>query len=229
MRLIPEIIRDKPDGLARRFVRIASDAGAESIDARGRFAIAIPGGSVAEAFLPVLTEARLDWGKLHVFWTDERGVPADAADSNFNLARSLGFLGKLGSNQIHRMPADEPDLDRSARSYEQELAAVTGSPPVLDLVLLGWGPDGHVASLFPHHKLLEEGELFVAAVEDSPKPPERRMTLTLAAITQARLVVAAGFGPEKAAVLESALDGENRGPLALVLRQARRAVVLTDS
>src|SRR5262245_23399511 len=70
MRLSAEIIRDKPDRLARRFARIASQASAESIEARGRFTIAIPGGSVAEAFLPALATANLHWGRLEVFWTD---------------------------------------------------------------------------------------------------------------------------------------------------------------
>lgn len=227
MRLSPEIIRDKPDRLAGRFARIVADASAEAIGARGRFAIAIPGGSVAEAFLPGLAGASLDWGRVDVFWTDERAGPADGNDSNFRLARSLGFLDSLDSTRIHRMPADEDDLERAARGYEQELIAVTGSPPVLDLVLLGWGPDGHVASLFPGHRLLQEDARFVAALDDSPKPPARRLTLTFPAITKAGLVVAAGFGEEKAAVLERAREAENEMPLAVVLRRSRRVVVLT--
>ena len=228
MSLITETIRDKPDRLARRFARLASQASAESIEARGRFTIAIPGGSVGEAFLPVLAAARLDWERVHVFWTDERSGPADGPDSNFQLARSLGLLGSLGAHQVHRMPADQPDLDRAARQYEVELIGVVGTPPVLDLVLLGWGPDGHVASLFPGHRVLQERTRFVAAVADSPKPPSRRLTLTLPAITQARLVVAAGFGPEKAAVLELAREKEDLTPLALVLRHSLHALVLTD-
>jgi 6-phosphogluconolactonase len=228
MSLIAETIRDKPERLARRFARIASQASAESIAARGRFSIAIPGGSVGEAFLPVLAATRLDWERVHVFWADERAGPADGPDSNFHLAYSLGFLGPLAPDQIHRMPADQPDLDRAARQYEDDLMRVVGTPPVLDLVLLGWGPDGHVASLFPDHRVLQERTQFVAAVDDSPKPPPRRLTLTLPAITQARLVVAAGFGPEKAAVLESTRDREDRKPLTLVLRQSRHALVLTD-
>ena len=228
MTLNAEIIRDKPDRLARQFARIASNASAESIEARGRFVIAIPGGSVAEAFLPVLAAARLDWKRVDVFWTDERAGPAEGPDSNFRLARSLGFFSSLASDQVHRMRADGPDLDRAARQYEQDLMGVVGSPPILDLVLLGWGPDGHVASLFPGHKALEEHTRFVAAMEDSPKPPPRRLTLTLPALTQARLVVAAGFGPEKTGALESARDSESRTPLSLVLHQSRHAFVLTS-
>jgi len=228
MSLIAETIRDKPDRLARRFARIASQASVDSIEARGRFAIAVPGGSVGEAFLPVLAAATLDWERVHVFWTDERAGPADGPDSNFHLARSVGLLGSPGPHQVHRMPADQPDLDGAAAQYQADLIRVVGTPPVLDLVLLGWGPDGHVASLFPDHRLLQERTRFVAAVDDSPKPPPRRLTLTLPAITQARLVVAAGFGPEKAAVLESARDPRDRKPLALVLRHSRHAVVMTD-
>ena len=228
MRLNPEIIRDKPDRLAQGFARMASDACAEAIAARGCFAMAIPGGSVAESFLPALSAATLDWSRVHVFWTDERAGPAEGVDSNFRLARSLGFLDPLVGNQVHRMPAEEPDLDRAARLYEEELILLLGSSPVLDLVLLGWGPDGHVASLFPGHRLLEEHSRFVAPVDDSPKPPRQRLTLTLPAIVQARHLFAAGFGPEKAPVLESALKAESRLPLALALRESARATVLTD-
>ena len=127
------------------------------------------------------------------------------------------------------MPADAPDLDAAARAYEAQLVERLGTPPALDVALLGVGPDGHVCSLFPGHALLRETVRFVAPIEDSPKPPPRRLTLTLAALAAARLLVVGAFGAAKAAVVREAFDDEKSNlPLALALRQAPRSLVLLD-
>ena len=117
----------------------------------------------------------------------------------------------------------------AAAAYAAELTSVLGSPVRLDFVLLGVGPDGHVASLFPTHDLLMEQQQLVAAILDSPKPPPRRLTLTLPALADAERVVVVAFGDEKADVLREAIERDDSPlPLAQLLRRARRPLVLAD-
>jgi 6-phosphogluconolactonase len=236
-----EVRIDEAAALAATVSRLVEETAPAALAARGRFAIALPGGSVAQAFLPVLARAMVDWKRVDFFWGDERAVPADHPDSNYGLARAL-WLGDAGipGERIHRMEADPgaeeladqqaaTRLDAAARAYEAELCEWLGMPPALDVALLGVGPDGHVCSLFPDHPLLDEKDRFVAAVTDSPKPPPRRITLTLPALAAARLLVVAAFGAAKAKVVREALeDPASRLPVALALRQARQALVLLD-
>jgi len=127
------------------------------------------------------------------------------------------------------MPADDPDAESAARSYEALLTATLGTPPQLDLALLGVGPDGHVCSLFPGHRLLRERQRLVASIGDAPKPPRRRLTLTLPVLWEAAVVVLAALGEAKAAVLREALEEPSSPlPVALAMRGARRTVVLLD-
>jgi 6-phosphogluconolactonase len=228
--MAPEIIVDKPvelpETLARRFVEEAGRAIAE----RGRFSVALPGGSAATSFFPRLARTGVDWSRTHFFWGDERAVAPTDPESNFGLARTL-WLDPAGvpAAQVHRMEADASDPQAAAAAYGETLERVLGRPPVLDLVLLGVGPDGHVCSLFPGHSLLGEEGRWVAVVEDSPKPPPRRLTLTLPVLAAAGLVVVAALGPTKTAVVREALDEpDSRLPLALVARRARRCLFLLD-
>ena len=226
----PEIHVDQAPGLARRLSRLFEEEAARARARRGRCAIALPGGSVAGIFFPDLARAQCDWSRTAFFWGDERAVPPADPESNYGLARAL-WLEPAGvpAPNVHRMPADDPDLERAARSYEHVLAGALGTPPRLDLALLGVGPDGHVCSLFPGHPLLGERERRVAATFDAPKPPPRRLTLTLPTLWDAELVVVAALGEAKAAVLREALeDAASALPMALALRGARRAVVLMD-
>jgi 6-phosphogluconolactonase len=127
------------------------------------------------------------------------------------------------------MPADIPDLERAARDYEIEIVRALGESPRFDVVLLGVGPDGHVCSLFPGHPALRVTSRLVVAVNDSPKPPASRLTLTLAALAGADLFVAA-FGKSKAAVAREALEEPGSLlPVGLAARAARTATFLLDS
>jgi 6-phosphogluconolactonase len=193
--------------------------------------LAVSGGSVATTFFPRwAAEATFDWGSTDLFWADERAVPPTDPESNYALARSLWLEAvRAPAARVHRMPADGPDLASAARDYDEELRRVVGERPVLDLVLLGMGPDGHVASLFPGHALLSDGKRNVAAVLDSPKPPPRRLTLTLPVLTAARAVVIGAFGASKARIVRQAIeDADSRLPAALVARGALRTVWLLD-
>lgn len=212
---------------------LASDFEAErarAIAARGRFTLAIPGGSVASTFFPRLAELSLDWSRTEFFWTDERAVSPDDPESNYGMARSL-WLEPAGvpAAQIHRMPADRSDLEMAAREYADELRRIAGDPPVLDFVLLGVGEDGHVASLFPGHPATSNEQALVAVVDDAPKPPPRRMTLTLPVLISARRDVVAALGKSKAPALRNGLEGSDAGlPIVAVLHRSARLLLLLD-
>ena len=155
--------------------------------------------------------------------------PADP-ESNFGLAERLWLApAAVPEANRHRLPAELPDLEAAAAAAEAEMIAGLGDPPRLDLLWLGVGADGHVASLFPGHPLLAERRRFVAAVVDSPKPPPRRLTLTLPAIAAARWLVVTALGESKAAAVGAALGEAGSGlPLALALAAADQAWLLLD-
>ena len=222
----PEIVVGNTLELADNFARRLREMSARA----ARLALALPGGSVAEAFFPVLADAVVNWAAIDVFWSDERAVPAADDDSNYKLAsRLLLTAPAVAAARVHRMPAESEDLDGAAAAYEAELDGATTGPTRVDVALVGVGPDGHVCSLFPGHPALDEQQRRVVAVTDSPKPPRRRMTLTLPALRDATVVVAA-FGSSKAEVIAEAVrDPESRLPVALALRGARTPVLLLDA
>jgi 6-phosphogluconolactonase len=225
-----EVYAAERDELLERLGRDFSAEAARAIAERGFFAIALPGGSVAVNCFPSLATLPLNWPQLHFFWVDERAVPPSDPESNYALAQDL-WLRRAGvpHASIHRMPADRPDLHAAAAAYAEELTSVLGSPVRMDFVLLGVGPDGHVASLFPQHDALLQERQLVAAVLDSPKPPPRRLTLTLPALATAERVVVVAFGDSKAEALREAIEREDSPlPLARLLRRTRRPLVLAD-
>ena len=226
----PEILVGAPERLAAAFVDLLEREVLAAIGQRGRFALGLTGGSAATALLPRLAVARIDWSCCEIFWSDERAVPATDFDSNFALAQRL-LLGPLAmpAASLHRLPADLPDLDQAAAAAERELVGCLGEPPRLDVLWLGVGDDGHVASLFSGSALLDERRRHVAAVRDSPKPPAGRLTLTLAAIAAARLLVVTALGETKAGAVALALRApSSRLPLALALAAAGRSCLLLD-
>lgn len=225
----PEILVDAPRALAGLIAARLASAARRAFGAGGRFALAVPGGSVAQAFFPRLADAPLDWTRIDLFWCDERAVPPGDPASNHALARRLWIdLIRMPETRIHRMEAERADLDAAAAAYAAALTATLGNPPRLDLVLLGIGPDGHVASLFPGHAALDAAGP-VAAVFDAPKPPARRLTLTLATLAAADRVVFAAFGSARAAVVREAIEEHGSElPAARVARAARRPLFLLD-
>ena len=122
---------------------------AEAIARRGRFVVALTGGSVGPAFFPALAALRIDWSRADIFWSDERAVPPDHPESNYALASRLLLVpARVPAERIHRMPGELPDLEQAARRASDDLKSIAGDPPHLDLALLGVGPDGHIASIF---------------------------------------------------------------------------------
>jgi 6-phosphogluconolactonase len=212
--------------------RLAEEVARESVEAqrrRGFFAMAVAGGSVIDQGGPALASVALDWERTHVFWVDERAVPPDHPDSNFRVARERWLTpAHAPEKALHRMPADVPDLDAAADAYRRDLVAILGPTPQLDCVLLGVGPDGHVASLFPGRPALESDAL-VLAIHDSPKPPPRRLTLGLSVLVRANRVIALVLGASKAAVVREAVEDDDSGlPLARAMRQTARPLLLLD-
>jgi 6-phosphogluconolactonase len=223
----PEVVVDTITALAVALRQRMEVAAREGLDEHGRFSLVLPGGSVAEAFLPALADAAVDWPRIDVLWGDERAVPPNHVDSNYALARR-DFLGRV-SPRVHRMRGEAADLAAAAADYEREMREALGDPPRLDFVMMGMGPDGHVCSLFPGHPMLGEATRWVAAVEDSPKPPPRRLTMTLPALALSDVLVVGAFGRAKAEPARAALrDPRSSLPVALVARAARRALFLLD-
>lgn len=179
----------------------------QAIEARGRFTIALSGGSTPKRLYHLLATKpyrdRVDWGRVEIFWGDERCVPPDHSDSNYRMAREamLAHL-PIPDDHIHRMEGERPDLDAAARDYQAIIARVFGveanaEPPAFDLVLLGMGPDGHTASLFPGTQALNERKAWVVA-NPVPQLHTTRLTLTLPILNRAREVLFLVAGADKA-------------------------------
>jgi 6-phosphogluconolactonase len=229
----PEIFVAAPELLADAFVARLERQAAEAIAARGRFTIAVPGGSAASLLFPSFARAGIEWSLTEVSWSDERAVPDFDSESNYALADRLWLSSTaVPSANIHRLhaPGNVPiALERAAEAAHAELIRWLGDPPRFDVLLLGVGEDGHIASLFPGHPLLAEQRRYVAALSDSPKPPPSRLTLTLPAIAAARQLVIAALGSSKAAAIGRALHDPDCGsPLALALAGSSRCWLLLD-
>lgn len=219
-----------PDALKAALVDQTAAAAAAAVAARGRFTLALTGGSAASTLYPALAAAALPWDNVHVFFGDERSVPADHADSNYKLAEAC-FLSAapIPKANIHRMRGED-DPAAAAAAYERELLAVTDGTGALDVVHVGMGPDGHICSLFPGHALLKDEIRLVAPITDSPKPPPSRVTLTIQALARARCLCFLVLGPGKAdAVRDVILDPGCTLPAALAARRGASVRWLLDN
>jgi 6-phosphogluconolactonase len=219
------------DEIQRAAVSVFERAAHEAIATRGRFITALPGGSVARMLFPPIATSDVDWLRTDIFWIDERAVPPDHADSNYAIASRL-LLGpaRVPDARVHRLHGELPDLAQAARRDADELKAIAGDPPRLDLALVGIGEDGHVASIFPGRRggAAHAGDA-VMPVYDAPKPPARRLTVTMPVLTHAGCVLVAAFGPSKAGAVRDAMTGSGTPtPLADLLRAETRVHLLLD-
>lgn len=211
-----EVVSDR-DALSRaaadKFLALSQAA----IQARGRFAVALSGGSTPRDFYALLANAdadyrgRIAWDKLHFFWGDERHVPPDNPESNYRMANEA-LLSKVPVPEpnIHRIKAEMPDADQAAREYEDELRrffqAEAGKPPRFDLNLMGLGPDGHTASLFPQTAALHEKDRWVVG-NWVQKLHTHRITLTAGVLCGAAEILFLVAGGDKATALRDVLHG----------------------
>ena len=144
------------DLVARQAASIVAEEARAAVDARGRFIMAVSGGSTPWQMLRALAGERVPWDAVQIVQVDERVAPPGDPDRNLtHLRESLLSHAPLKAEQIHAMPVESPDLEAAAGTYAQLLREIAGSPPVLDLVHFGLGPDGHTASLVPGDPVLE--------------------------------------------------------------------------
>ena len=194
--------------------------------AQGRCAVALSGGGTPRpAYRRLAGEpyaSRIRWSDVEVFFGDERAVPPTDPASNYAMAlESLLARVAIPATRIHRMGAERADRDAAAREYERLL------PDRLDVLLLGMGPDGHTASLFPGSAALDERTRRVVAISGAPKPPGERLTITPPVIAAARRIAVLAAGADKADAVVRALQGPER-PRDLPVQLARRGTWFLD-
>jgi 6-phosphogluconolactonase len=226
----------------RTYVIQCQNAGIQRHDA---FKVAVSGGSLpktlAQALLapPTSPEDTVRFDKWEIFFADERAVPLDNEDSNYFLLKKE-LLDKIpadmGTPTVHTIDTTHlDDVQELADQYEKVLVSSFAARdsvklPVFDLLLLGCGPDGHTCSLFPGHALLRETEAWVAPIEDSPKPPPRRITLSLPVVTHGVKIAFVATGAGKREILKKIFEYGNGLPCALVNEAAgERCTWFTDN
>ena len=203
-------VYENPEGLAEAAAVEFAARAAEAIKERGRFTVALAGGSTPKATYDILARdyaGRIDWSKVHVFFGDERSVPPDDDDSNYKMAREA-LLNHVPVGSMHRMQGELPP-DEAAEAYEEELRGFFGPEelPRFDLILLGIGGDGHTASLFPETSALEVHDRLVVA-NPVLKLETTRITLTVPVINAAHAVYFLVAGEGKADALSHILGGD---------------------
>ncbi len=205
--------------------------------ARQPHRVALSGGRITLKFFSAVVELakarEVPLHRVHFFWADERCVPPDDPESNFRTAHERLFapLG-ISSQQIHRIRGEE-SADFAAAAAEAEICRIAplngDGQPVLDLVLLGLGEDGHVASLFPDEpESIAASPAAYRAITNSPKPPPQRITLGYAAIAAARQVWVLASGTGKQAALRESVEPASRTPLARVIQSRSQTRIFSD-
>ncbi len=220
-----EVLADA-DAVAKKAAALIAAEARAAVAARGRFVMAVSGGHTPWVMLRALAEEDLQWEKLHIFQVDERVAPEGHADRNLShLQASLLEHAPLPAGQIYAMPVEMNDLQIAAAHYAAALERIAGTPPVLDLVHLGLGPDGHTASLVPGDPVLEvtDRDVAVTAVYQG----RNRLTLTYPVINRARLILWLVTGSEKVPMYKRLQAADQSIPAGRV--RQNNAVLLADS
>ncbi len=225
---------DTPADVAKALADLFIRCGEGAIDARGRFAVSLSGGTTPKAAYELLATppyaSMLDWNKVEIFFGDERCVPPGDAQSNYKMANDA-FLSKVGipAPNVHRIDGEADPVD-AASAYRAEIVNELGEAPRFDLVMLGMGPDGHTASLFPGNDPLEADDMLARAVY-STSHQQWRITLTPRVLNNARTIVFAAEGAGKAGVLKEVRDGADdatKFPSQIIAPHDGRLVWLVD-
>ena len=227
------LLYETPEELAEASARDFAARTQETIDERGRFAVALAGGSTPKAAYEVLARDyanELDWSRVHVSFGDERTVPPDHEDSNYRMAYET-LLSRVPVGSVHRMRGELPP-DEAAAAYEEELRAFFGQVdvPRFDLILCGLGEDGHTLSLFPETAALDVNDRWVVA-NPVLKLGTTRLTLTIPVLNASRAVTFLVAGESKAEALKEVLEGDadpRAYPAKLVRPESRDLTWMVD-
>jgi 6-phosphogluconolactonase len=213
------------NAVARKAAALIATEARAAVAAHGRFVIAFSGGRTPWIMLRALADEDVPWENFHVVLVDERVAPAGHPDQNLtHLRTSLLDHTPLRAEQIYAMPVEAPDLEVAASQYADTLRQIAGLPPVLDLVHLGLGVDGHTASLVPGDPILEVADVDVAVT--GPYQGRRRMTLTVPILNRARQILWLVTGADKASMLARLRNGDASIPAGRIRRE--RSLVLAD-
>jgi 6-phosphogluconolactonase len=213
------------DSAAREAAAIIAGEARAAVAIRGRFIMAVSGGHTPWVMLRALANEEVPWGCVHVVQVDERVAPEGHPDRNLtHLRESLLEDAPMRPDQIYAMPVESPDLEAAAAKYALALWDIAGSPPVLDLVHLGLGPDGHTASLVPGDPVLEVTDADVALT--GVYQGRRRMTLTYPVLNRSRRVLWLVTGSEKSEMLMRLRNGDVSIPAGRIRRD--EALVIAD-
>ena len=213
------------DEVAKAAAQFIASEARLSVEARGRFNLAVSGGRTPWQMLRDLADQEVPWQQMQFVQVDERIAPAGDPDRNLtHLRESLLSHAPLRPEQIHAMPVEEKNLEAAVASYATTLQQIAGSPPVLDLVHLGLGPDGHTASLVPGDSVIDVIDADVALTGIYQN--RRRMTLTYPLLNRSRCVLWVVTGGEKAGTLARLHEGDVSIPAGRIRRD--RAFVLAD-
>ena len=213
------------DSVAKEAAALIAAEARAAVAKRGTFVMAVSGGRTPWLMLRALTREDVPWEGVHVVQVDERVAPPGDADRNLtHLSESLLNEGWLNPEHIHAMPVEAPDLNSAAERYAATLQELAGSPPVLDLVHLGLGPDGHTASLVPGDPVLQVTDADVALT--GVYQGRRRMTLTYPIINRSRRILWLVTGNDKTEMVRRLIDGDTAIPAGRVNND--HALVLAD-
>ena len=239
---------DGIDALAQSLRTYILQCQTAGLERHGAFKVAVSGGSLPKILAMALiapsngsAEDTVDFTKWEIFFADERAVPLDHEDSNYRLLKDElldKIPDKMGLPTVHPIDVNYlDDVQEMADQYQEELmrsfaAKDSVKLPLFDLLLLGCGPDGHTCSLFPNHELLRESDAWVAPIEDSPKPPAKRITLSLPVVTHGVKIAFVATGGGKKEIMKQILDTEEGRSLPCGLVNeggAERVSWFTDS
>ena len=213
------------DSVAKEAAALVAAEARAAVAKRGNFVMAVSGGHTPWLMLRALAREDVPWEGVHVVQVDERVAPAGDTDRNLtHLSESLLAEGSLNSDHIHAMPVEAPDLDSAARRYAATLQEIAGSPPLLDLVHLGLGPDGHTASLVPGDPVLNVTDADVGLTGVYQR--RRRMTLTYPIINRSLRILWLVTGNDKTGMVRRLIDGDTTIPAGRVNKD--RSLVLAD-
>jgi 6-phosphogluconolactonase len=220
-----EVLADA-GAVAKRGAAVVAAAARDAVVANGRFVVAVSGGTTPWAMLRALAGEKVPWEQVYIVQVDERVAPAEDKDRNLTHLREslLARVPSIRPEQVLAMPVEMSDLSAAAIQYATTLREIAGNPPVLDLIHLGLGPDGHTASLVPGDPVLNVTDVDVAPT--GVYQGRRRLTLTYPMINRARRILWLVTGAEKAGPLARMMAGDPTIPAGRI--EQERALVVAD-